>query len=416
MTRRLALVVFGCLLCAFAPNLLAGPKGPKEADIERARELKRAGKLKESAEVLRQATAKWPTDARMWLALSYILEANSDFSGAQEALKRVLTLQPNAPNIMSRLHDLGKKAEQQKASTETYLTPEEKKARDLFQQALKEKSFGQFDLAFQHFIDVVDLDPKYLDGRDGGMISAALNFYKSRQKTDVPNALYYLGVYQLFQQNFDSAEALLRECLSKNPAPEMVTRVNERLLAIQKAKDALAASVAQDVKPEPAAKPLDQASGRTDAPPPSASAPASPDQVPAPAEEAAPPELVGVPADGEFVGKSPDELLAEARAARAAGDTGRAINFLNAATRANPTPSGFMELADIYHESAKNGVNKDDSMRTAIRYYQTVMKQYPSSSEAAQARSRVRGYQAPAVQRAQEVLDYFQKSGFPNDN
>ncbi|MBF0503150.1 MAG: tetratricopeptide repeat protein [Candidatus Riflebacteria bacterium] len=406
MPRKLSLVMIGLLLFSCITAVQAVEKTPKDIVLERARDLKRAGHSKQSADVLREAIKKWPDDPKMWLALSYVLESIPDYSGALDALKHVQKLRPSMPNLLPRVRDLEAKISQEKVGKDEYLTPQEQKAKELFLQAVKEKSFGKFDLAFPRFIDVVDLDPRFLDGKDSGMIQAAINYYREQKKSDIPDSYYYLGVYQFFSQNFDYATALFQQYLAKNPSPEMVQKTRERLQAIDKAKAALAESMAQTS--QPAKLPVPTPTPKKNVP---KIATPTPGLIPV-ASDAAPAALTGVAPDAEYAGKSADELISEATAAREAGKIGKAINIMTAATQLAPSATNLMALADIYYANSQAG--DAGATRSAVQMYHSIMNAYPNSPEANQARKRLLTYQVPVAQRSKEVLEFFQKHGYPD--
>lgn len=202
--------------------------------LVRVKELLRAKQPEKAVTLLQDELKKQPTNAQFLYALGYSYEINKEPNKALEAFRHANRLNPGFPGLAMRIRNLEAtlNTEQESAGDDSSLSEEQKKARSLFREALKEKSFGNFDKAFALFADCVELDIGYLGGNDEGIIVTALNHYESKLNVskDSSATLYY-NLFRFFRGDREFAERELNSFLASKPAPELAA-VAEKWLNI----------------------------------------------------------------------------------------------------------------------------------------------------------------------------------------
>lgn len=226
-----------CVFIAFS-SYQAGAQAPDNGKISPAlvkvKEFLRAKQSDKAVAFLLEELKKQPGNAQYLYALGYTYEINREPQKALEAFKQAYRLNPEFPGLSIRIRKLESSLESARAASadESTLPEEQKKARSLFREALKEKGLGNFDKAFALFADCVALDIGYLGGNDEGIIVTALNHYESKlQDGKDPSATVFCNIYRFFRGDRDIAEKELSSFLATKPTPELAA-IAEKWLGI----------------------------------------------------------------------------------------------------------------------------------------------------------------------------------------
>ncbi len=226
-----------CVFLAFS-SYQAGAQTSESGKISptlvKVKEYLRAKQADKAVALLQEELKKQPGNAQYLYALGYTYEINREPQKALEAFKQAYRLNPEFPGLSVRIRNLEASLEsaQAPAVDESTLTEEQKKARSLFREALKEKGLGNFEKAFALFVDCVELDIGYLGGNDEGIIVTALNHYESKLEAGKdPSATVHYHIYRFFRGDRDIAEKELSAFLASKPAPELAA-VAEKWLGI----------------------------------------------------------------------------------------------------------------------------------------------------------------------------------------
>lgn len=226
-----------CVFLAFS-SCQGGAQTPESGKISptlvKVKEFLRAKQSDKAVAFLLEELKKQPGNAQYLYALGYTYEINREPQKALEAFKQAYRLNPEFPGLSVRIRKLETSLESAQAAPvdESTLTEEQKKARSLFREALKEKGLGNFDKAFALFADCVELDIGFLGGNDEGIIVTALNHYESKLEAGKdPSAIVFYNIYRFFRGDRDIAEKELNSFLASKPAPELAA-VAEKWLGI----------------------------------------------------------------------------------------------------------------------------------------------------------------------------------------
>ncbi|MBP7633420.1 HEAT repeat domain-containing protein [Candidatus Ozemobacteraceae bacterium] len=227
-----------CVFLAFASY----PAGAQTSDsgkispaLVKVKEFLRAKQSDKAVAFLLEELKKQPGNAQYLYALGYTYEINREPQKALEAFKQASRLNPEFPGLSVRIRKLeASLASGQPAPVdESTLTEDQKQARSLFHEALKEKGLGNFDKAFPLFAECVALDIGYLGGNDEGIIVTALNHYESKlQEGKDPSAIVFYNIYRFFRGDRDIAEKELNSFLAAKPAAPELAAVAEKWLKI----------------------------------------------------------------------------------------------------------------------------------------------------------------------------------------
>ncbi|MBF0548224.1 MAG: tetratricopeptide repeat protein [Candidatus Riflebacteria bacterium] len=376
-----------------------GEKINKEVYLSKAKDFLKQNNTSEALQTLEKGLSEYPNEPKLMFALGSLLEKNGRLTEARDFYVKVKNVLPNYPALTFKIEQLEVKINLEKRNKSSYLTTEQKKAREIFLEVLRDKSLGKFEIAFPKFIDCVDLDPTFLDGIDEGIIKAGLNYYKEEFRKKSKDALYYFSVYIAFMGNFSDAISGLQKFIASNPSPEMKECAETRIKKIEELKKNLDKSVQNsqiaENKPNPLSnfpKVLDKKPQTVSSSIAIASTSAS-GTISAPREES----------------KDFGELMAKGLAAKDEGKIGDAIKFLTLANQVQPDPRSTLVLGDIYYADAKERPELTNLARTALEYYFKIQKDFPDSPEAATAKIRITSMQSPVLKRSKEVLEYFEK-------
>lgn len=255
-------IAISFLLGGMASCAVAQTMNRPDPLLGQVKDFLRQKKPLQAIDLLSKALKQKPNEPQFWLALGYAQESAKKLPEALAAFRQAQKLNPKFPGIENRIKGLEGLLKQDQVQAPNpgqpeARTPEQQKAAELMRSAIREKSYGRFEEAFQFFIQAAELDNTYLGGNDEGIIRAALTFYKEKlDQGDLSAELYY-SIYRDFQGDSDIAERGLNAFLGRNPPAEkaVVARNHlERILARTKRLDSMtqaARSMDTTISPTP---------------------------------------------------------------------------------------------------------------------------------------------------------------------
>ncbi|MBU1109064.1 MAG: hypothetical protein KKB51_20475 [Candidatus Riflebacteria bacterium] len=192
---------------------------------------------------------------KLWLALGYVYEADSDYEQALKAFMRASELQTGIDGLATRIIRLQQLAKSQPAKKEPDASDGENKAKNLLNSARYKYSSSEYLEAYRLFIEAVELDRSIL-ANDYGFINNGLEYFN--KNANKPEHQFYLGAFCFYAGLYTRAEAMLTD-YSKEYPDGTHTELTKKM--IQECKDivaqAKAAQVAAVAAAESAKSPAD---------------------------------------------------------------------------------------------------------------------------------------------------------------
>ncbi|MFZ2959482.1 MAG: HEAT repeat domain-containing protein [Candidatus Ozemobacteraceae bacterium] len=217
--------------------LLAGGI-PTDQFLNQVKDLMKAKSFGRAVTLIKQELGNKPTEYKLWLALGYCYEGDKKPGDALIAFRHAQKLNPGLNNLEARIKSLEKLLKPETpVKTDQYLTPDQKKAKEIFAQVLKDKSFGKFDEAFQNFLVCVDLNSDYLNGNDEGVILAALNYYQENLAKGDKETRFYHSAYLYFKGDYNNAEQGFYKFIEAKPTDEFKARAERYLKLITERRE-----------------------------------------------------------------------------------------------------------------------------------------------------------------------------------
>ena len=202
---------------------------------------------------------------KLWLALGYVYEADSDYEQALKAFVRASELQTGIEGLATRITRLQELVKSQPAKKAADASDKETRAANLLNDARYKYSFKDYLEAYQLFIEAVELDRSIL-AHDYGFINNGLEYFN--KNANQPEHQFYLGAFSFYSGLYSKAEEMLTDYSKEYPdgthveiAKRMIQECKEIVAQVQAAQVAAAelakppvasktAIIAQDGKTE----------------------------------------------------------------------------------------------------------------------------------------------------------------------
>ena len=150
---------------------------------------------------------------KLWLALGYVYEADSNYDKALKAFKLASELKTNIPGLTDRILRL-----QQLVKTQRKSPDSEKTAQSLFERARYQIAFGQKKEGFKTLYEAIEADRSLLSD-DYGLIPRGLNYFKENPDM-LSDANFYLGAFQYYAGYYNQALQTLENFVADaQPSP-----------------------------------------------------------------------------------------------------------------------------------------------------------------------------------------------------
>lgn len=151
---------------------------------------------------------------KLWLALGYVYEADSDYIQALKAFMRASELQTGIDGLATRINRLQEMAKSQPQKVSKENSDDAGKARDLMVDARYKHSFKEYLEAYKLFVKAVELDRSIL-AHDYGFINNGLKYFS--ENANQPEHQFYLGAYNFYAGLYQKAEDMLNDYSREYP-------------------------------------------------------------------------------------------------------------------------------------------------------------------------------------------------------
>jgi hypothetical protein len=189
-------------------------------------------------DVLEGGVREFPDSGVLWFWLGRVHVLRGNPERALTAFQKARALNPadKATNDeLLRAHvAVGERRRQNVSASNTpFLEGLPEEDQRLFAIVIREKNAGNLESAFQKFMVCAAQNPIFLEGRDHGIISLALDFYRAREKNGDLQAPYFLAVFENFSGNAFAAEERLNLFLEQAPGSPVASEAQTLLDTIR---------------------------------------------------------------------------------------------------------------------------------------------------------------------------------------
>lgn len=386
--RRIAFAAF--ILLASTP-LASSAESKGVSDILKSTgELMKERKYKEAQQIIVSGLKNDKNSYKLWLALGYVLEADSQFEKALKAFYQARELKTNItglPERITRLENL------LNSPGSNLLDKEKAEAASMLARARYYVATKSIKKGLLEFAGAVSLDRSIL-GSERQLIELGQEFFANPDSLlTTEEKTYYLGLYSFFAGNYEEAAKELNSYISSFPTGTNVATAKLKLEEI--------ATLESQIKSMEAQSKLEKQPEKTvKAPKAEETAKPSTAQTPPQTEAEAVASYVAPQVVDEYANLDSEQLyseamaIAEQRPLKAIGILGRAIKSGNA------QPDCYQSLADLY--ASRKGFEKD-----AISTYREIMEKFPGTRMAEDAKQKILKLNPSPEQRAKEVSEHF---------
>ncbi|MBF0406823.1 MAG: tetratricopeptide repeat protein [Candidatus Riflebacteria bacterium] len=377
----------GCILFSQFSDLnftyAAKPGTGPDTFLTKARD-EAKNNLQDAINTLSEGLTKFPNDPKILYAMGTLLEKINRLDESLDTFKKVKNILPNYPSLSFKIELLEVKIALEKRNKSAYLNADQKKARELFLEVLKDKSLGKFEIAFPKFIECADLDPDFLDGIDQGIIKTGLNYYSVAMSNNQPDSLFYHSVYLALMGDFSKALIGLNKYVSSDISEEKKALTRARIKKIEEWKKNLENSLK-----------LTLVDGKTTIEKPQIK---TFQNIKKAGNENS--DIVKNSSETKIeIPTNVNELISKGLEAKETGNLGLATKYLFKANNIAKSPETLFAIAEIYYSRAKQISGLSNAATDAIHYLREVIKQFPGSNEAIRAQKYISSFRSSIIQK-----------------